>query len=550
MKYHKPKTQLPKIFKRNSLLIVFLSILLPAMAMAQKKPNIVVIWGDDIGYWNVGAYTHGMMGNTPNIDGIARDGMLFTDHYGQPSCTAGRAAFILGQMPVRTGMTTIGIPGSTQGVQKVDPTLAEVLKTQGYATAQFGKNHLGDRNEFLPTVHGFDEWFGNLYHLNAEEEPEELDYPGQKNPEYTKKVGPRGVLHAWATDKDDPTVDPKFGKVGKQRIEDTGPLTRKRMETIDAEVTDETLKYLDKVGKSDKPFFVWYNSTAIHIWSHPTKKYVQAAVDEGRAEEDVVRARMIEHDELVGKILQKIKDLGLDDNTIVIYSTDNGNELMFWPDGGYAPFRGEKGTTWEGGVRVPCLVKWPTHIKPGTFSNGIQSHEDLYVTLAAAAGLPNLKQELLTGKKMGAMTYKVHLDGYNNLDLWTGKTTKSARREYFYYDESDLMAMRIDGWKIHIGVKHKGTWFDEKAYPSVPYIVNLLMDPMEKMTPDSEEWGYIGRKFVGQKLWAPTAAVPFLQAHLKSLADYPPSQGGESLSMKTSIEKAMKLMESPNKSGN
>jgi arylsulfatase len=315
--------------------------------------------------------------------------------------------------------------------------------------------------------------------------------------------------------------------------------------TIDQEVTDETLKYMDRVGKSDKPFFIWYNTTATHIWSHSPKKYIQAAVDEGRAEEDVVRAKMIEHDELVGKVLQKLKDLGVDDNTIVIYSTDNGNELMMWPDGGYAPFRGEKGTTWEGGLRVPCLIKWPGHIKPGTYSNGIQNHEDLYVTLAAAGGLTNLKEELLTGKKLGTTTFKAHLDGYNNLPLWTGQSEKSARREIFYYDESDLMAMRVDGWKIHIGVKHKGTWFDEKSYPSVPYVVNLLMDPMEKMTPDSEEWGYIARKFVGQKLWAPTASVPFIQAHLKSLVDYPPSQGSESLSMKKSIEKVMKLMEQP-----
>jgi len=525
---------------------IFITAIWAGPLQAQtKKPNIVVIWGDDIGYWNIGAYTHGMMGKTPNIDGIARDGMLFTDHYGQPSCTAGRAAFLMGQNPIRTGMVTVGIPGSTLGIQKTDPTLAEVLKSLGYSTAQFGKNHLGDRNEFLPTMHGFDEWFGNLYHLNAEEEPEELDYPGQKNPEYLKKFGPRGVLHAWATDKDDATMDPKFGKVGKQRIEDTGPLTRKRMETIDQEVTAETLKWLDKNGRSDKPFFLWYNSTAIHVWSHPNPKYIQMAVDEGRAEEDVVRARMLEHDELVGQVLQKIKDLGQENNTIVVYSTDNGNELLYWPDGGYAPFRGEKGTTWEGGVRVPCLIKWPGHIKPGSVSNGIQSHEDLYVTLAAAAGVPNLKTELLTGKKLGAVNFKNHLDGYNNLPLWTGQTDKSARREFFYYDESDLMAIRVDSWKIHIGVKHHGSWFDEKSYPSIPYIINLLMDPMEKMTPDSEEWGYAGKKFLAQKLWAPTAAVPFLQAQLKSLADYPPSQGGESLSMKKSIEEAMKKMEQP-----
>ncbi|TWU20737.1 arylsulfatase [Bythopirellula polymerisocia] len=521
------------------------------IAFAQtKQPNILVIFGDDIGTWNVGAYTHGMMGRTPSIDSIAKQGALFTDHYAQPSCTAGRAAFITGQMPIRTGMTTIGIPGSTRGIQKEDPTLAEVLKSQGYATGQFGKNHLGDRNEFLPTVHGFDEWFGNLYHLNAEEEPEQLDYPGQKNPAYTKKYGPRGVLHAWATDTDDPTTDPVFGRVGKQKIENTGPLTRKRMETFDSEVLGHTLKWLDKNGKGNKPFFCWFNTTAIHIWSHPQNKYLQQAVDEGRAESDVVRAKMLEHDEQVGALLKKLKDLGVDDNTIVIYTTDNGNELMMWPDGGYAPFRGEKGTTWEGGVRVPLLVKWPAKIAPGTELNGVQSHEDLYATLAAAAGLPNLKSELLEGRKLGATTYKVHLDGYNNLDYWEGKSDKSARRENFYYDETDLMAIRVDAWKMHIGVKPDGSWWDEKYYPSVPYVFNLLMDPMEKMDPQSHEWGYAGRKFFAQKMWAPTAAGPFLAAHLKSLQEFPPRQGADSLSMKKVIEGAMQKMENPNGSSN
>jgi arylsulfatase len=514
-----------------------------AAAVAQERPNIVVIFGDDIGTWNVGVYTHGMMGRTPNIDRIAEQGMLFTDHYGQPSCTAGRVAFLTGELPIRTGMTTVGIPGSSLGIQKADATLAEVLKGQGYATAQFGKNHLGDRNEFLPTVHGFDEWFGNLYHLNAEEEPEELDYPGQKNPAYTKKVGPRGVLHAWATDKDDPTVEPMWGRVGKQRIENTGMLTRKRMETFDAEVLKYTLDWMDKAGQAKKPFFLWFNSTANHIWSHPTQPYVQKAVDEGRAEEDVYRARMIEHDEHVGAILDKLQQMGVANNTIVVYTTDNGNELLFWPDGGYAPFRGEKGTTWEGGVRVPCLIEWPGKIKPGSVSNGIQSHEDLFVSLAAAAGMPNLKEQMLKGVKIGAMTYKEHLDGYNNLPLWTGQTTKSARREFFYYDETDLMAVRVDGWKIAFGVKTHGLWWDPKMYPSVPYVFNLLMDPMEKMDPHSEEWGYIGRKFVASKLWAPTAATPFLQEHLKSLAEFPPRQRAESLSMKKAVENAMKSIE-------
>jgi arylsulfatase len=520
------------------------------MAAKQDKPNIVVIFGDDIGMWNVGLYTHGMMGWTPSIDRIGREGILFTDHYGQPSCTAGRAAFIMGQMPVRTGMTTIGIPGSPRGIQKSDPTLAEVLKSAGYATGQFGKNHLGDRNEFLPTVHGFDEWFGNLYHLNAEEEPEELDYPGQKNPDYKKKFGPRGVLHTWATDKDDRTVDTKFGRVGKQKIKDTGPLTRKRMQTFDKEVLDETLEWMDRVAKGGKPFFCWFNSTAIHVWSHPQKKYVQRAVDEGRAEEDVVRAKMLEHDEHVGAILKKLDSLGIADNTIVVYTTDNGNELLFWPDGGYAPFRGEKGTTWEGGLRVPCLMRWPGKIPAGRVSNALQSHEDIFVTLAAAAGLPDLKEKLLRGHKIGGTTYKVHLDGYDNTDLWTGKSEKSARREFYYYDETDLMAVRVDNWKMHIGVKREGSWWNEKYYPSVPYLFNLRMDPMEKMDPESHEWGYVGRKFLAAKLWAPTAAGPFLAAHLKSLQDFPPSQGADTLSMHKAVEEAMRKLETPHGSSN
>jgi len=505
-----------------------------------RKPNILVIFGDDIGMWNVGAYCNSMMGRTPNIDRIAKEGILFTDHYGQPSCTAGRAAFIMGQLPVRTGMTTVGIPGSPRGIQKSDPTLAELLKSQGYATAQFGKNHLGDRNEFLPPIHGFDYWFGNLYHLNAEEEPEELDYPGQKNPAYKQKFGPRGVLRAWATDVDDPTTDPKFGRVGKQKIEDTGPLTRKRMETIDAEVLGETLKWMDTNGKGDKPFFVWFNSTAIHVWSHPTQKYIQMAVDEGRAEEDVVRARMLEHDEHVGALLKKLDELGVADSTIVVYTTDNGNELAFWPDGGYAPFRGEKGTTWEGGVRVPCVVRWPGRIPAGRVSNELQAHEDLYLTLATAAGLAGIKTKLLDGVKIGDANYKVHLDGYDNTAHWTGSSDKSARREYFYYDETDLMGLRVDNWKLSFGVKTDGTWWNAKRYPSVPYIFNLRMDPLEKMDPESHEWGYAGRKFLAQKLWAPTAAGPFLEAHLKSLNEFPPSQGADTLSMKKAVDEAMR----------
>lgn len=517
--------------------------------MPNGKPNILVIWGDDIGMWNVGAYTHGMMGRTPNIDSIARDGCLFTDHYGQPSCTAGRAAFITGQLPIRTGMTTIGIPGSTRGIQKEDPTLAEVLKDQGYATAQFGKNHLGDRNEFLPTSHGFDEWFGNLYHLNAEEEPEELDYPGQKNPDYQKKFGPRGVLHAWAQDEFDKTDDGIFGLRGKQKIENTGLLTRKRMETFDKEVLDKTLDWMDRVGKGDKPWFCWFNTTAIHIFSHPQKQYLQKAVDEGRAEEDVVRAKMLEHDEHVGALLAKLKELGVEDDTIVIYSTDNGNELMLWPDGGYAPFRGEKGTTWEGGVRVPCLIKWPGVIPAGSSCNGVQNHEDLYLTLAEAAGAKGLKEKLLNGHTMNGVKYTCHLDGFDQLEMWSGKTEKSARRSLFYYDETDLMAVRVDNWKMHIGVKKNGSWFTEKAYPSIPYLFHLRMDPMEKMDPESEEWGYIGRKFFASKLWAPHAGSPFIAEHLESLKKYPPRQAADTLSMHVALEKAMEMLDKPTGGG-
>ena len=523
---------------------IFLTSAATSDAIAKtERPNILVIFGDDIGMWNVGVYTHGMMGRTPNIDRIAKEGMLFTDHYAQPSCTAGRAAFITGQMPIRTGMTTIGIPGSTLGLQKEDPTLAEVLKPLGYSAGQFGKNHLGDRNEFLPTVHGFDEFYGNLYHLNAEEEPEQLDYPGVKNPAFKEKFGPRGVLHCWATDRDDPAEDPKFGRMGKQRCENTGPLTRERMKTVDAEFLKAAEGFIDQSVKEDKPFFVWFNPTRMHIWTHVPQAYIQKAVDEGRPEIDVYRAGMIQHDEQVGRLLKKLDDLGITDNTIVVYSTDNGYELLFWPDGGYSPFRGEKGTTWEGGVRVPAVVRWPGKIPAGSASNGIQSHEDLYVTLAAAAGAANIKEELLEGKKIGEMTYKVHLDGYNNLDHWMGKTEKSARNRYFYYDESDLTGLRVGDWKMSFAIKEDGLWWDQLVYPRVPYLFNLRMDPMERFDPHSPEWGYMGRKLFAEKLWTLIPAQGLIAAHIKSLQEWPPRQRAESLSMQKAMEAAMQSLE-------
>ena len=358
--------------------------------MATKQPNILVIWGDDIGWFNVSAYNHGVMGyRTPNIDRIAKEGAMFTDWYGQQSCTAGRAAFITGQSPIRTGLTKVGLPGADQGLRAHDPTIAELLKPLGYVTGQFGKNHLGDRNEFLPTAHGFDEFFGNLYHLNAEEEPENPDYP--KDPEFKKRFGPRGVMHCWATDKDDPTEDPVFGRVGKQRIENTGPLTTKRMETVNDEFTDAALDFIDRAHKASKPFFVWSNSTRMHIFTHLKPASI------GKTGLGTYPDGMVEHDGDVGRLLDKLDELGIADNTIVMYSTDNGAEEFSWPDGGTTPFRGEKDTNWEAGWRVPTLLRWPGVIKPGTVSNEICAHEDMLPTLLAAAGVPDVKETAAQG---------------------------------------------------------------------------------------------------------------------------------------------------------
>jgi arylsulfatase len=463
--------------------------------------------------------------------------MLFTDHCARPSCTAGRAAFITGQLPVRTGMTTIGIPGSKQGLQKEDPTLAEVLRPLGYATGQFGKNHLGDRNEFLPTVHGFDEFYGNLYHLNAEEEPEQLDYPGVKNPAFKEKFGPRGVLHCWATDTDDPAEDPKFGRMGKQRCEDTGALTRERMKTVDGEFLQAAEQFIERSVKGDKPFFVWFNPTRMHIWTHVPQEYMQKAVDEGRPEMDVYRAGMIQHDEEIGALLKKLDDLGVADNTIVVYSTDNGYEMMLWPDGGYAPFRGEKGTTWEGGVRVPMMVRWPGKIPSGSVSNGIQSHEDLFVTLASAAGEPDIKDKLLQGAEMGGMNYKVHLDGYDQTDMLT-KGGKSARNEVWYFTESTLAAARIGDYK-YVFIDQPDGWFGPKVKLDWPGIYNLRLDPFEKMNLNqslfaADWWAFEFWRFV------------FVQQEVAKLAktalEFPPMQPGASFNLsvvKDKVERAM-----------
>ena len=379
-----------------------------AQAQDQAKPNILVIWGDDIGYWNISAYNQGMMGyKTPNIDRLAKEGALFTDYYGQQSCTAGRAAFITGQTPFRTGLLKVGLPGAKEGLQREDVTLAELLKAQGYATGQFGKNHLGDLDEHLPTAHGFDEFYGSLYHLNAEEEPENPDYP--KDPAFREKFGPRGTLHTFANPD------------GTQRIENTGPLTKKRMETVDEEFTKEATGFMENAVKDKKPFFVWWNSTRMHIWTHLKPEW------EGKTELGVYPDGMVEHDTMVGELLAKLDELGIADNTIVMYSTDNGAEKFTWPDGGTSPFRGEKNTNWEGGFRVPAIVRWPGLIKPGTVLNDIVAHEDWVPTLLAAAGEPDIKQKLLTGYKIGDRTFKDHLDGYDQTAYFGGKAEVRAR---------------------------------------------------------------------------------------------------------------------------
>ncbi|ERM62091.1 arylsulfatase, partial [Vibrio mimicus CAIM 1882] len=383
-----------------------------ATAYAADKPNILVIFGDDVGYWNLSTYNQGMLAyTTPNIDSIATEGAKFTNFYAQQSSTAGRSAFITGQMPKRTGLSKVGMPGAPEGISEKDPTIATMLKQLGYATGQFGKNHLGDRDEHLPTNHGFDEFFGNLYHLNAEEEPENVDYP--KDPEFRKKFGPRGVIHSYADGK----------------IEDTGSLTRKRMETVDGEFLDAAESFIEKQVKADKPFFTWFNTTRMHNFTHVPEEY------QGKTGAGFYADGVKQHDDQIGQLLKKIKDLGVDDNTIIIYTTDNGPMINLWPDAGMTPFRSEKNTGWEGGFRVPALIKWPGKIKPGTTLDGIVSLEDFFPTLVAAAGNDKVKDELLKGKKVDGKTYKVHLDGYNQLPYFTGKAEESPRKEFVYWSD-------------------------------------------------------------------------------------------------------------------
>jgi arylsulfatase len=455
--------------QRVLLLLLLTTGLATRSFAATDRPNILVIWGDDIGIWNISQYSHGLMGyGTPNIDRIAREGMLFTDYYGEQSCTAGRSAFITGQHPIRTGLTKVGIPGSDLGLQPEDPTLAELLKPHGYATGQFGKNHLGDRDEFLPTNHGFDEFLGNLYHLNAEQQPEDPDYP--KDPAFHKRFGPRGVIHSFADGK----------------IEDSGPLTKKRMETVDEEFLAGSLKFMEKAAGEDKPFFLWFNSTRMHYYTHVKQQQL------GASGQGFYNDAMVEHDGHVGALLSKLDELGIAEDTIVIYSTDNGPHFNMWPDAAITPFRGEKNTNWEGGFRVPALVRWPGQIAPGSVSNQVMSHLDWVPTLMAAVGEENISDKLKKGHRAGSKTFKVHLDGQNFLPHLRGETPRGPRREFFYFsDDGVLVAARIDDWKLVFAEQRArgfSVWRDPFVTLRIPKLFHLRRDPLERADTDANAY--------------------------------------------------------------
>lgn len=482
-----------------------------------SKPNILVIWGDDIGQFNISAYNMGMMGyRTPNIDRIAKEGALFTDWYGQQSCTAGRAAFITGQSPIRTGLTKVGLPGAPEGMKKEDPTIATLLRAQGYMTGQFGKNHLGDRDEMLPTEHGFDEFFGNLYHLNAEEEPENPDYP--KDPNFKKKFGPRGVIHSFAGGK----------------VTDTGPLTRKRMETIDEEVTEKALDFMQRSKEANKPFFIWWNSTRMHVFTHLKPE------SEGKTGQGIYADGMVEHDGHVGRVLEKLQSLGLLDNTIIMYSTDNGAETFTWPDGGTTMFRGEKNTNWEGGYRVPCVIRWPGVIKPGTVINDIASHEDMLPTLLAAAGDPAAKDDLKKGRTIGDRSYKVHIDGYDLGSALKGQAPW-PRNEFIYWtDDGSVAALRYGQWKISFLVQEAEgleVWQKPFTVLRAPYITNLRADPFERAQHENamgyQRW-YMDHMFV----IAPAAA--YVGQWIQSFHEFPPRQKPGSFNLERVMESVSK----------
>jgi arylsulfatase len=519
--------------------------LLPALAVPghaqppSAKPNIVVIMADDVGMWNIGAYHRGMMaGRTPNLDRLAKEGMLFTDYYAEASCTAGRANFLTGQLPIRTGMTTVGQAGASVGLPAQAVTIATVLKSMGYETGQFGKNHLGDKNEFLPCVHGFDEFFGYLYHLDAMEDPAHPNYP-QK---LLNVVGPRNMVRCVAAGADDATDQPRWGKIGKQRIEDAGPLYPKRMETVDDEIRDHAINFIDKAHKDGKPFFVWLNPTRMHIVTHLSPKYeAMRNAENGWSEEE---AGMAQLDDVVGLVMTKLKDLGVDENTIVVFTTDNGTEVFTWPDGGQTPFAQSKGTVMEGGFRVPCILRWPGHVRADTMQNGIFSGMDWLPTFAAAAGNPNIAEQLLKGVKLGDRTYKNHLDGYNQMAAITGQGP-SARHEIFYLGESTVGAVRIDDYKFRFIDQPQG-WVGEKTKPDIPYITNLRLDPFERTG-----WPNNGTREGGQQyfdwfkfqFWRFVFVQQLMAKELQTFLDYPPMQRGASFNLDAVKAEMAKKME-------
>jgi arylsulfatase len=512
--------------------MTWLSLTNLVLAQASRKPNILIIWGDDIGWQNVSAYGLGTMGyTTPNIDSIGLEGIRFTDHYAQNSCTAGRAAFITGQYPIRSGMTTVGLPGDTLGLQATSPCLAEVMKAAGYRTGHFGKNHLGDRNEHLPTAHEFDEFFGNLYHLNTQEQHEYHDYqafaknyPGGPE-EFARKYGTRGVVHSFAVERDDPTQDPKFGRVGRQTIKDTGPLTIERMKDFDAsEVIPKAFDFIKKSKDDGKPFFVWLNTSRMHLYTHLNDKWRFAAAPFTH-DEDYHGSGMLQHDHDVGLVLDFLKQNGLDQNTIVWYSTDNGPEHSSWPHGATTPFRGEKMTTYEGGVRVISLLRWPGVIKPGQLRNGIQAHMDMFTTLAVAAGVPDVIERMKSEKKQ-------YIDGVNNLDYWTGKSPDSKRNDFLYYYENRLMAVRMGPWKLHSSTREH--YYDNVTARSVTFM-NIRSDPFESYD-NKDSMGHMAQRVS----WLFQPVSELMQNHLKTLAEYPPVQGGTSFDLSNIVEEFLK----------
>jgi arylsulfatase A-like enzyme len=495
------------------------------------KPNILVIWGDDIGISNLSCYSHGLMGyQTPNIDRIAKEGMLFTDSYGEQSCTAGRSSFITGQSVYRTGLSKVGIPGAHAGLQAQTVTIPELLKNHGYATGQFGKNHLGDRNEFLPTAHGFDEFFGNLYHLNAEEEPEMYNYPKEKDfPNFRKTFGPRGVIHSWATDKDDPTDEPRWGKVGKQKIEDTGPLNKKRMETCDDEFAAAAKDFIKRQNDAGKPFFVWLNFTRMHVFTH-TKP---ASLGQAGRWQSPYHDTMIDHDKNVGDVLDYLDELGIADNTFVMYSTDNGPHRNTWPDGGTTPFRSEKNTNWEGAFRVPLVVRWPGKIAAGSVANGIVQHHDWLPTFLAMAGEPDLIESLKKGGyKANGKTFKNHIDGFNLLPYITGKEKESPRQGYFYFsDDGDVLGVRWDNWKIvFMEQRAQGTmrvWAEPFTSLRMPKLFNLRTDPYEYADITSNTY-YDYFLYNAYIIYPVLAAV---QKFMGTFEEFPPAQHPDSFTI-------------------